>query len=137
MLVRALMVHFGTMAYNDCLDVLTRLKQTTTMAAYTADFEAASNRVHGFSDHHRLSCFISGINDEIWLPLRMFNPHNLTIAYGLEWIQEECLTSLKKTTKFSMENRSFSLALFHRNPGQSSENSFINQKYNPLLRRFS
>lgn len=44
----------------------------------------------------QLSYFLSGLKDEIRLPVRMFNPPNLITAYGLAKIQEEHLLLNKK-----------------------------------------
>jgi len=48
-----------------------------------------SNRLRGISDHNKLSCFLSGLKDEIRLHVCMFNPPNLLVAYGLAKVQEE------------------------------------------------
>jgi hypothetical protein len=65
------------MAYGDPMEMLTRLRQTTTVAAYKAQFEGLSNRLRGLSEQHKLSFFLSGLKDEIRLPIRMLNPFNL------------------------------------------------------------
>ncbi|XP_075650075.1 uncharacterized protein LOC142620613 [Castanea sativa] len=88
-LVQALHVRFGSTAYDDLMEVLTRLRQTTTVALYKAEFEAISNRIKGLSPLHKLSCFLSGLKDEICLPVRMLNPQSLNVAFGLEKIQED------------------------------------------------
>lgn len=62
---RALQVCFGPTAYDDPMESLTRLKQTTIVAAYKAQFEVLSNRIHGFSKQQKLSCFLSGLRIEI------------------------------------------------------------------------
>lgn len=41
--MRALLLSFGPTAYEDPMDALTRLKQTTLIAAYKAQFEVMSN----------------------------------------------------------------------------------------------
>jgi hypothetical protein len=55
--VRALQVRFGFTAYNDPMESLTRLRQTSTVAAYKAQFEALSNRLRGLYEKHKLNCF--------------------------------------------------------------------------------
>ena len=67
--VPALHVRFGTSACDDPIEVLTRMRQTSTLALYKAEFEAVSNRVKGLSPLHKLSCFLSGLKDEIRLPI--------------------------------------------------------------------
>lgn len=87
---------FGTTAYDDLMEALKRLKQTSTIAAQKDQFEALSNILKGLLDTHKLSCFINGLKDEIPLPLHMFNPMNLS---GLTRIKEEYLASTSKTLK--------------------------------------
>ena len=67
-------VRFGTTAYDDPMETLTRLGQTTIVAVYNAQFEVLSNRIKGLSSPHKLSCFLSGLKDEIRLPVCMLNP---------------------------------------------------------------
>ena len=81
--VKALHVRFGTSAYDDPIEVLTRMRQTSTVALYKAEFEDVSNRVKGLSLLHKLSCFLSGLRDEIRLSVRMLNPQSLNEAFGL------------------------------------------------------
>jgi len=42
---------------------------------------------------------MSGLKEEIRLPVKMFNPLNLSAAFGLAKIQEEYLSASKKGTK--------------------------------------
>ena len=77
--VLALHVRFGTSAYDDPMEVLTRLRQTSTVALYKAKFEAVSNRIKGLSPLHKLSYFLSGLKDEIRLPVRICVEHQLIL----------------------------------------------------------
>ena len=88
-LVQALHVRFATAAYDDPMETLTRLRQTNTVAVYKAQFEVLSNRIKGQSSSHKLSCFLSGLKDEIRLLVHMLNPQSLNEAFGLSKIQEE------------------------------------------------
>nr|XP_023885311.1 uncharacterized protein LOC111997457 [Quercus suber] len=101
--VPALHVRFGTSAYDDPMEVLTRMRQTSTVAVYKAEFEAVSNRVKGLSPLHKLSCFLSALRDEIRLPVRMPNPQSLNEAFGLAKIQEEYVWSSRKSTRNHQE----------------------------------
>ncbi|KAF5459088.1 hypothetical protein F2P56_023075 [Juglans regia] len=47
------------------MEALTRLKQTSSVAGYMAEFETLSNRLRGLSDLHKLSCFLSRLKDEL------------------------------------------------------------------------
>jgi hypothetical protein len=78
---------------------MVKLRQTSTVAEYTVKFESLSNRLRGLSDAYKLSCFLSGLKDEVRLPLRMLSPHTLVVAFGLAKLQEEYLFSSCKTFK--------------------------------------
>lgn len=97
--VRSLHIRFGTSAYDDPMETLTRLRQVSSIAQYKGQFEALSNRIKELSEKHKLSCFLNGLKDEIRLPIRMFNPPSLSAAFGLDKIQEEYLHASRKSTK--------------------------------------
>ena len=97
--VRALHTRFGALAYDDPMEALIKLRQVSSVSSYKAQFEPLSNRIKELSKKHKLSCFLSGLRDEICLPVKMFNPQNLNSTFGLAKIQEEYLLSNKKTTK--------------------------------------
>ena len=96
-------MRFGSIAYDDPMEMLTSLRQTSIVAMYKAKFEAVSNRIKGLSPLHKLCCFLSGLKDEIRLLVRMLNPCTLNEAFGLAKIQEEYVFSCKKSTKFQQE----------------------------------
>ena len=82
-LTQVMLERFGPSAYDDPMEALIRLKQTTSAEDYKERFEAISNRVRGIDDNNRLNCFLSGPKDEIRPPVRMFKPQSLLVAYGL------------------------------------------------------
>ncbi|XP_040988925.1 uncharacterized protein LOC121236540 [Juglans microcarpa x Juglans regia] len=88
---------FGTTDYDDPMEALTRLKQVSSVAIYKAQFETLSNRLKGLPEKHKLSCFMSGLKDEVRLPVRMLNPINLNAAFGLTKIQEEYILASRKS----------------------------------------
>ena len=90
---------FGTSTYNDPMESLTRLKQTTSVVSYKGNFEILSNRIKGLSKSHKLSCILSGLKDEIRFPIRMLVPKSLNDEFGLTKIQEEFLISNRKSFK--------------------------------------
>lgn len=94
--MRSLLLRFGLTAYDDPMEALTRLKQTSSIAMYKSQFKALSNRLRRLSDHHKLSCFMSRLKYEIRLPICMLNPINLGEAFGLTKIQEEYLASIRR-----------------------------------------
>uniref|UniRef100_A0A2N9EMW0 Ty3 transposon capsid-like protein domain-containing protein n=1 Tax=Fagus sylvatica TaxID=28930 RepID=A0A2N9EMW0_FAGSY len=101
--VRAIQIRFGPASYDDPMELLTKLKQTHNIAAYKSQFESTSNRVRELSDMHKLSCFMSGMKDEIRLAVKMQGPRNLGEAYALAKIQEEYLATVKRSTRPTYE----------------------------------
>ncbi|KAF5465151.1 hypothetical protein F2P56_015182 [Juglans regia] len=97
-MVKIMLIRFGPSSYDGPMEQLTRLRQVGTVEEYKAHFEALSNRLRGLSNQYKLSCFLSGLKDEIRLIVRMFNPNNLIFAYGLAKIQEENISLHKKYT---------------------------------------
>jgi len=88
------------------MEALIWLRQTSSVAEYTSQFEALSNRLQGISEKkkkkkNRLSCFLSGLKDEIHLPVCMLNPASLVAAFGLAKLQEEYIQSSKQPLRAS------------------------------------
>ena len=52
---------------------------------------------------HKLSCFISGLKDEVRWVIKMQGPKTLGKAYALAKIQEEYLANVKRSTRPSYE----------------------------------
>lgn len=100
--IRALQVRFGPTAYKDPMEALTRLKSTSTLVIYKAHFKSL-NRLRGLSEHHKLSCFLSRLNDEIHLAIHMLNPVSLNEAFSLAKIQEEYLLNTRRTFKLTKD----------------------------------
>jgi hypothetical protein len=90
--LQALLMRFGPM-YNDPMEALMRLWHSSTVAENTSQFESLWNRLWGISEKNRLSCFLSGLKDEIRLPDWMLNPSTLAAAFGLAKMQEEYILS--------------------------------------------
>lgn len=117
--LQALLVRFGP-AYDDPMESLVKLRQSSTVAEYTTQFESLSNRLRGLSDKYKLSYFLSGLKDEVRLPLRMLSPQTLVAAFGLAKLQEEYLTS----TRRSFRPQGTTLSSGRQQPWGSSGNSF-------------
>lgn len=62
---KACLVRFGPTTYDDPMGSLTQLRQSHFVAVYKAQFEALSNRLRGLTEPYKLSCFLSGLKDEI------------------------------------------------------------------------
>uniref|UniRef100_A0A2N9GGR4 Chromo domain-containing protein n=1 Tax=Fagus sylvatica TaxID=28930 RepID=A0A2N9GGR4_FAGSY len=105
--VRTILLRFGLASYDDPMESLTKLRHTTTVITYKGQFESISNRIRNLSDMHKLSCFMSGLKDEIRLAVKMQGPRNLSEAYALAKIQEEYLITCKRSQRPQYEgNRS-------------------------------
>ena len=52
--VRALQIRFGSTAFDDLMETLTRLRQTSSIASFNGQFEALSNRIKRLSEKHKL-----------------------------------------------------------------------------------
>ena len=59
--IKALQIHFGTSSYDDPMEALISIKQTSTVEFYKTQFKMLSNRVRGLFDSHKLSCFLGGL----------------------------------------------------------------------------
>ena len=69
------------------------------MVSYKGNFEILSNRIKRLSESYKLSCFLSGLKDDIRLLVRMLVPKSLNDAFGLAKIQKEFLISCRKSFK--------------------------------------
>jgi hypothetical protein len=96
----ALLLRFGP-AYDDPMEAITRLRQTSTVTLYKTQFEVLSNRLKNLSEKYKLGCFLSGLKDDIRLPFRLLSPQNLNKAFAMAKIQEECVLNSRRTLKFS------------------------------------
>lgn len=103
---QALLVRFGP-AYDDPMESLVKLSQSSTMAEYTSQFKSLPNLLRGLSNKYKLSCFLTGLKDEICLPLQI-SPRNLVAAFGLPKLHEEYLVSGRKPFKPQLPSTSYS-----------------------------
>jgi hypothetical protein len=125
-LTQSLMQRFGPSTYDDPMESLARLRQLSSVDEYKKRFEALSNRVKGCDDMNKLSCFLGGLKEEIHLPIKMFNPPTLLIAYGLAKMQEEHVLSARR---FRSPNLNFPNSSAQRfGGGHSSQQGVISQK---------
>jgi hypothetical protein len=97
-----------------------KLRQTATVTEYTTQFESLSNHLRGVFEKNRLSCFLSGLKDDIRLPLQMLNLVTLAAAFGLAKLQEEYLLSSRRFLRSRSRSYSYSKQLPWAAPGASS-----------------
>lgn len=81
------------------METLIRLKQTSTVEDYKSQFEALSNQLRGLAESYKLSCFLSGLQENIQFMVRMLNPTNLHVVFGLAKMQEENVAALRRTAR--------------------------------------
>jgi hypothetical protein len=68
---RAVQMRFGLATYDDQMETLTILRHPQSVATYKSQFEALSNRIRNLSEPHKLSCFMSGLKDDVRLAVKM------------------------------------------------------------------
>ncbi|KAF8411843.1 hypothetical protein HHK36_004402 [Tetracentron sinense] len=86
---QALEIQYGPTMYDDPVESLTKLRQVTSVEDYQTQFEFLANRTDGLTEPFMISCFMSGLKDDIRLTVKMFKPTTLSVAFGLARIQEE------------------------------------------------
>nr|CAD1839913.1 unnamed protein product [Ananas comosus var. bracteatus] len=96
--VSALNTRFGVDLYDDPMAELKELKQTGSVMEYQDKFDALLNRVV-LTEEYAISCFLSGLKDEIQIPVRMFQPRSLQRALSLAKLQELAVDSRNKFYK--------------------------------------
>uniref|UniRef100_A0A2N9EPT7 Ty3 transposon capsid-like protein domain-containing protein n=1 Tax=Fagus sylvatica TaxID=28930 RepID=A0A2N9EPT7_FAGSY len=100
---RAIQLRFGPPSYDDPMELLIKLKHVNSIKEYKGLFESLSNRIRNLSSMHKLSCFMSGLKDEVRLAIKMQGPRTLGEAYALAKIQEQYLANVKRSTRPSYE----------------------------------
>lgn len=75
----AMGARFGIQPFDDPLAELMKLKQQGTVEQYQESFDALLNRVE-LPTSHAVSCFLSGLCDEIQNAVRMFKPQTIRDA---------------------------------------------------------
>lgn len=74
---------FGGSEFEDKLEELSRLQQTSTVAEYMSRFEALLNEVDGQSEETLISYFIGGLKAEIKKQLKVNRPATLRKALAV------------------------------------------------------
>ncbi|GFS46186.1 hypothetical protein Acr_00g0100660 [Actinidia rufa] len=65
---------FGPDVFEDAVGELTKLKQTSSVKEYQEKFEFLANKTHKLPESFFISCFISGLKEEIKANVLMFRP---------------------------------------------------------------
>lgn len=77
-----LRVRFGPNVYEDATGELTKLCQVTTVKCYQERFEELANRTNGLTQEFFVSCFLSGLKEEIKAGVQMFHPTTISQRLG-------------------------------------------------------
>lgn len=70
--VLGLTTRFGPNVFEDAIGELTKLTQTSTVKIYQEMFEELSNRTTGLTQEFFVSCFVSGLREDIKAGIQMF-----------------------------------------------------------------
>lgn len=98
---KALSLRFGENVYDDAVGQLTKLKQWGSVKLYQEKFEELANKTSGLSEEFFISCFVSGLKEEIRGGVQMFRPKSISEAMGLARLQEDTFEALNKKNRVS------------------------------------
>lgn len=96
---KAVHLRFGPTDYEDPSEALTRLKQTSSVAAYQEAFERLSHRVDGLPKNFLIGCFVAGLRDDIRLDVKIKQPRTLSDTIGVARLIEERNQLQRKPTQ--------------------------------------
>lgn len=74
---------FSPIDYENPFEALTRLKQTSSLAAFKEAFEKLSLQVDGLPQHFLIVCFVVGLRDDVCLNVEIKQPRTLTKSIGV------------------------------------------------------
>ncbi|KAL5753569.1 hypothetical protein ACOSP7_021789 [Xanthoceras sorbifolium] len=86
---KAVLLHFGPIDYEDPSEALSRLKQTTNVVAYQEAFKKLSHQVDGLPKNFLIDCFITGLQDDIRLDVKIKQSSTLADTIGVTRLIEE------------------------------------------------
>ncbi|RVW71683.1 Transposon Ty3-I Gag-Pol polyprotein [Vitis vinifera] len=96
--VIALNARFGQHVFYDPIADLRNLRQIGSLQSYMDEFDELYPRAD-IKESHALSFFLSGLIDELQMPVRMFKPQTLADAYSLARLQEIAVAALQNKPK--------------------------------------
>jgi len=94
----AILSRFGSKPFDDPLADLMKLKQTGSVEVYQENFDSLLSRVD-LATPQAISCFLSGLTEEVQNAVRMFKPQTLHDAYCLAKLQEATVQSMARKTR--------------------------------------
>ncbi|WKA01485.1 hypothetical protein VitviT2T_019765 [Vitis vinifera] len=96
--VIALNARFGQHVFDDPIADLRNLRQTGSLQSYMDEFDELYP-IADIKESHAFSFFLSGLIDELQMPVRMFKPQTLADAYSLARLQEIAVAALQNKPK--------------------------------------
>ena len=95
-----LLIRFGPTDYEN-IDVLAKIRQTSTVQEYQTRFEMLSNQTHDWSQKQLLGTFIEGLKPEIRGEVKARQPYTLMAAISFARHQEEQLNHEARRTRIA------------------------------------
>ena len=93
--------------YEDARGALSKLQQTTTIAASEAQFKELYTKVNGLSEQFLLSFYISGLKLKIKREILFAQPLSLLQVMALAKLHEDKLNDLKQFLKSARQKFAF------------------------------
>ncbi|KAF2301132.1 hypothetical protein GH714_020360 [Hevea brasiliensis] len=128
--VGSLRARFGKQGYDDPLAELKNLKQTHGLEEYLDTFDALYPKA-GVREDQALSFFLSGLIDELQMPVKMFKPQTLAEAYALAKLQERTVAAIQSKPKPAVKTYTSFTSLV--NSTSNHKNNIPNPKDQPGL----
>lgn len=97
--LRALETRFAPTAFDDPEGKLFKLTQTSTIVAYLTEFEALANCLEGLFAADLLSCFTSGLKNDVRCEILAQQPTTISQVASLARLQEEKLQDLARAAR--------------------------------------
>ncbi|KAL5743055.1 hypothetical protein ACOSP7_029787 [Xanthoceras sorbifolium] len=95
----AIEIRFGPSEYEDHFGKLSKLVQSNALVDYQHQFEQLANKIPGVPDHALVSCFVSGLHNDLRKEIQVYKPQSLIQAMGLAQLDDDKVTDSKSTTK--------------------------------------
>ncbi|XP_026459667.1 uncharacterized protein K02A2.6-like [Papaver somniferum] len=98
---KAIISRFGITSYEDAGAKLAKIKQSGSYVEYCEEFERLSNLVDNLPEEFLVSCFLSGLKDEVRLETQSHTPINLHDAMAIGRLQDKKVTLRKKSYRIA------------------------------------
>ncbi|KAH7511671.1 hypothetical protein JRO89_XSUnG0180200 [Xanthoceras sorbifolium] len=85
----AIEIRFGPSEYEDHFGKLSKLVQSNALVDYQHQFEQLANKIPGVPDHALVSCFVSGLRNDLRKEIQVYKPQSLIQAMGLAQLDDD------------------------------------------------